>query len=64
VLYFTVTDIDAEYGRLRDQHGQFTGEPDAVHRDANSELRMTFTRDPNDHRIGLMQQRGTPSATM
>jgi len=28
VLYFTVTDIDAEYERLRDQHGlSFTGEP-------------------------------------
>jgi len=25
---------------------------------------MTFTRDPDDHWIGLMQQRGTPSATM
>ena len=30
VLYFTVTDIDAEYERLRDQHGlSFTGEPHA-----------------------------------
>jgi len=58
VLYFTVTDIDAEYERLRDQHGvSFTGEPHVVHRDASGELWMTFTRDPDDHWIGLMQQR-------
>ena len=58
VLYFTVTDIDAEYDRLRDQHGlSFTGEPHVVHRDASGELWMTFTRDPDDHWIGLMQQR-------
>ena len=50
VLYFTVTDIDAEYQRLRDQHGlSFTGEPHVVHRDASGELWMTFTRDPDDH---------------
>ena len=30
-------DIDAEYERLRDQHGlSFTGEPHVVHRDARS----------------------------
>ena len=66
VLCFTVSDIDAEYERLRDQHGLsfFTGKPHVVHRDGSGELWMTFTRDPNDHWIGLMQQRGTPSATM
>jgi predicted enzyme related to lactoylglutathione lyase len=58
VLYFTVSDIDAEYERLRDQHGlSFTGKPHVVHRDAGSELWMTFTSDPDDHLIGLMQQR-------
>jgi hypothetical protein len=36
MLYFTVTDIDTEYERLRDQHGlSFTGEPHVVHRDAS-----------------------------
>jgi predicted enzyme related to lactoylglutathione lyase len=65
VLYFTVTDIDAEYERLRDQHGlSFTGEPHVVHRDASGELWMTFTRDPDDHWIGLMQQRESSSAVM
>ena len=50
VLYFTVTDIDAEYERLRDQQGMsFTGEPHVVHRDASGELWMTFIRDPDDH---------------
>jgi predicted enzyme related to lactoylglutathione lyase len=63
VLYFTVADIDAEYERLRDQHAlSFTGEPQVVHRDANGELWMTFTRDPDDHWIGLMQQRESPPA--
>ena len=58
VLYFTVTDIDVEYERLRDEHGlSFTGEPHVVHRDAGGELWMTFTSDPDDHLIGLMQQR-------
>ena len=65
VLYFNVADIDVEYQRLRDEHGlSFTGEPHVVHRDASGELWMTFTRDPDDHLIGLMQQRGTPSATI
>jgi hypothetical protein len=64
VLYFTVADIETEYERLRDQHGlSFTDKPHVVHRDASSELRMTFTRDPDDHLIGLMQQRGA-SATI
>jgi predicted enzyme related to lactoylglutathione lyase len=62
VLYFTVTDIDAEYERLRNQHGlPFTAKPHVVHRDASGELWMTFTRDPDDHVIGLMQQRGPAS---
>jgi predicted enzyme related to lactoylglutathione lyase len=65
VLYFTVTDIDAEYERLRDEHGlSFTGKPHVVHRDANGELWMTFTRDPDDQWIGLMQQRESSSAIM
>ena len=38
VLYFTVTDIDAEYQRLRDQHGlSFTGKPHVVHHDTNGD---------------------------
>ena len=64
VLYFTVDDIEAEYHRLLDQHGlEFTGAPHVVHREPESELWMTFTRDPDGHHIGLMQQRpvsGTP----
>ncbi len=55
---FAVVDVDAEYERLRDQHGlSFTGKPHVVHRDSSGELWMTFTRDPDDHWIGLMQQR-------
>jgi len=58
VLYFTVDDIDAEYGRLSGQHGvRFEGEPHVVHRDAGTELWMAFCRDPDGHQIGLMQER-------
>ena len=58
VLYFTVEDIDAEYERLSRQHGlAFTGRPQVVHRDGDAELWMTFSRDPDGHHIGLMQER-------
>jgi predicted enzyme related to lactoylglutathione lyase len=58
VLYFTVEDIEAEYERLSNGHGlKFTGRPHVVHRDAGHELWMTFTKDPDGHHIGLMQQR-------
>ena len=54
VLYFTVTDIDAEYERLRDQHGlSFTGEPHVVHRDASGELWILSFR-----RAWLRSERG------
>lgn len=58
VLYFTVEDIDAEYARLSGQYGlNFTGHPRVVHRDGDTELWMTFCRDPDGHQIGLMQER-------
>jgi predicted enzyme related to lactoylglutathione lyase len=58
VLYFTVDDIDAEYARLRDEHGlAFEGRPHVVHRDGGMALWMTFCRDPDGHQIGLMQER-------
>jgi len=50
------------YLGVRDQHGlPFTGKPHVVHRDASGELWMTFTRDPDAHVMGLMQQRGPAS---
>jgi predicted enzyme related to lactoylglutathione lyase len=58
VLYFTVEDIDAEYARLKDEHGlAFGGKPHVVHRDNGTELWMAFCRDPDGHQIGLMQER-------
>jgi len=58
VLYFTVEDIDAEYARLRDEHGlAFDGAPQVVHRDNGAELWMAFCQDPDGHQIGLMQER-------
>ena len=62
VLYFTVEDIDAEYARLVEKHGlTFTGTPHVVHRDASTELWMTFCRDLDGHQIGLMQERAIPA---
>lgn len=58
VLYFTVADIDAEYARLRDEHGLgFEGQPHVVHRDGDTALWVAFCRDPDGHQIGLMQER-------
>lgn len=60
VLYFTVDDIDAEHARLRDEHGldfAGNGRPHVVHRDGATELWMAFTRDPDGHQIGIMQER-------
>jgi predicted enzyme related to lactoylglutathione lyase len=62
VLYFAVEDIDKEYARLSEQHGlAFTGTPHVVHRDGDTELWMTFCRDPDGHQIGLMQERPAPA---
>jgi methylmalonyl-CoA/ethylmalonyl-CoA epimerase len=61
VLYLTVDDIDAEYARLAAAGVEFIDAPRVVHRDAGTDLWMTFTRTPDGHPIGLMQER--PSAT-
>jgi len=42
--------------------GSRSGKPHVVHRDGSGELWMTFTRDPDDHWIGLMQQRDVYAA--
>ena len=58
VLYFTVSDIEAEFSRLSDEAGlAFEGKPHAVHRDGGNELWMAFCRDPDGHQIGIMQER-------
>jgi len=56
VLYFTVSDIDAEAARLR-AADLSVEEPHVVHRDGGTELWMAALRDPDDHHIILMQER-------
>lgn len=57
VLYFRVTDLDAEYESLQARGVTFLDKPHVVHRDAGGELWMAFLTDPDGHQIGLMQQR-------
>ena len=56
VLYFDVADIDAERYRLV-ALGIPVEPPHVVHRDADSELWMTFFTDPDGHQLGLSQSR-------
>jgi predicted enzyme related to lactoylglutathione lyase len=57
VLYFTVTDIDAEVGRLTDLGVTFSGRPHVAHRDNSGELWMAGFTDPDGHQLILMEQR-------
>jgi catechol 2,3-dioxygenase-like lactoylglutathione lyase family enzyme len=57
VLYFRVDDIDAEVVRLEAAGVAFLDRPHVVHRDESSELWMVFLTDPDDHQIGLMEER-------
>jgi predicted enzyme related to lactoylglutathione lyase len=57
VLYFAVDDIDAEQARLEAAGLAFEGKPHVVNRTEDSELWMTFTKDPDGHQIGLMQEK-------
>jgi catechol 2,3-dioxygenase-like lactoylglutathione lyase family enzyme len=59
VLYFRVDDIDAEAARLRELDVTFEDKPHVVHRDGRMELWMTGLKDPDGHRIILMEERAT-----
>lgn len=56
-LYFGVEDIDAEHARLRHAGVEFIDEPHVVHRSGNTELWMSFFRDPDGHHLALTQER-------
>jgi len=56
VLYFRVTDIEAEAARLTDT-GLAVETPHVVHRDGTIELWMAGLRDPDDHHIILMEEK-------
>jgi len=61
-LYFRVDDIEAEHRRLVAAGIGMLGDPRVVHRDGATELWMSFLRDPDDHNIGLMQDRPAPTS--
>jgi catechol 2,3-dioxygenase-like lactoylglutathione lyase family enzyme len=57
LLYYRVTDIDAERKRLVDLGVEFSDDPHVVHRDAVHELWMTATKDPDGHHVVLTEER-------
>jgi predicted enzyme related to lactoylglutathione lyase len=57
VVYFTVDDVDAEFGRLREAGVEFRDQPHVVHRDDRHELWMAFFADPDGNHLALMQER-------
>jgi len=57
VLYFRVTDIDAETERLRGLGAGPLDPPRVIHRDAAIDLWMTFLTDPDGHQIALMEEK-------
>ncbi|HET8658283.1 MAG TPA: VOC family protein [Micromonosporaceae bacterium] len=57
VHYFRVDDIEAEHARLAAAGVPMMDKPHVVHRDGTTELWMAFLRDPDGHRLALMQER-------
>jgi predicted enzyme related to lactoylglutathione lyase len=57
VLYFRVTDIDAEMRRLDGLGVQFSGPAQVAHRDGEQELWLAGCTDPDGHHILLMEER-------
>jgi catechol 2,3-dioxygenase-like lactoylglutathione lyase family enzyme len=57
LVYFWVDDIEAEHARLTDRGVTFDSSPHVVHRDEDTELWMSFFRDPDGHELVLMQER-------
>jgi catechol 2,3-dioxygenase-like lactoylglutathione lyase family enzyme len=57
VIYYRVTDIDRAYTALRDRGAFFVDQPHLIARLSDHELWMVFLRDPDDHLLGLMEER-------
>jgi predicted enzyme related to lactoylglutathione lyase len=60
VLYFRVTDVDAEVDRLTGLGVRFAGPPQVAHRDREHELWLADCTDPDGHHILLMEERPLP----
>lgn len=57
MVYFTTSDIDAEYTRLAKAGVAVAEKPHVVHRDDKIELWMAFFSDPDGQNLALMQER-------
>jgi catechol 2,3-dioxygenase-like lactoylglutathione lyase family enzyme len=56
-LYFRVPDIDAEHARLTGLGVTMLDKPHVVHRGEQTELWMSFLKDPDGHNLVLMEER-------
>lgn len=57
LLHFPVDDINAEHARLAAAGVPVIDKPHVVHRDGTTELWMSFLREPDGHKIALIQER-------
>jgi methylmalonyl-CoA/ethylmalonyl-CoA epimerase len=57
VIYYRVSDLNAAYIALRTREADFVDEPHLIARLSDHELWMVFLRDPDDHLLGLMEER-------
>lgn len=59
VLYFKVADIDAAYAVLGARGATFEDKPHLVGKMSHTEIWMFFVRDPEQHLIGVTEERAT-----
>lgn len=57
VLYFKVPQIDAAYAALEMRGASFEDTPHLVGKMGNTEIWMFFVRDPEQHLIGITEER-------
>ena len=56
ILYFSVPDIAAAHGRLRDRGARMQGDPHLIAKMPDHDLWMTFFYDSEDNLLGLMSE--------
>ena len=56
VLYFSVPDVAAAYGAMRERGVVFVDEPHLIARLPDREVWMVFLRDPEENLLGLMAE--------
>ncbi|MES2073501.1 MAG: VOC family protein [Pseudomonadota bacterium] len=56
-IYFKVSDIDAEYARLRDSGVVFVDRPHLITKMPDHDLWMVFFKDPDGHLLALMEEK-------